>query len=120
MKDVATGQPLNALVKNDGKLSANGGRVELTAAAARTVVDSVINNTGVIEARSVGTRNGKIVLGGATTKVAGLPPQTVKVSGKLDVSSRSGKGGTIQVTGEGIESRRRRSTPRARPAAARC
>ena len=104
MIDVATGQPLNSLVKNTGKLSANGGRVELTAAQARTVVDSVINNTGVIEARTVGTRNGKIVLGGSTTKVAGLPTQTVKVSGKLDVSAKGakGKGGTIQVTGEQI------------------
>ncbi len=92
VSDVATGQPLSALVKNDGKLKANGGRVELTAAQARTVVDSVINNSGVIEARSVGTRNGKIVLGGSTTKVAGLPPQTVKVSGKLDVSSKKGDG----------------------------
>src|SRR5580692_8867509 len=44
--DVATGQPLGALVGNSGKLKANGGRVELTAAAARTVVDAVINNTG--------------------------------------------------------------------------
>src|SRR4029453_9080400 len=48
--DVGTKQPLTALVKNDGTISANGGRVELTAAAARKVVDSVINNTGVIEA----------------------------------------------------------------------
>ena len=66
------------------------------------MVDSVINNTGVIEARSVGTRNGKIVLGGSTTNVAGLPPQTVRVSGKLDVSNKKGTGGTIQVTGERI------------------
>ncbi len=43
------------------------------------------------------------MLGGSTTKVAGLPTQTVKVSGTLDVSSKSGKGGTIQVTGEAIE-----------------
>ena len=33
--DVATGQPLKSLVTNDGKIRANGGRVELTAAAAR-------------------------------------------------------------------------------------
>ena len=105
VKDVATGQPLSALVKNEGKLKATGGRVELTAAAARTVVDAVINNTGVIEARSVGHRNGKIVLGGSTaaTKVAGAPAQTVKVSGTLSTASRKGKGGTIQVTGEAIE-----------------
>jgi filamentous hemagglutinin family protein len=105
VKDVATGQPLGALVKNDGKLKANGGRVELTAASARAVVDSVINNSGVIEARSIGHRNGKIVLGGPTaaTKVAGAPTQTVKVSGKLSTASKRGKGGTIQVTGEAIE-----------------
>jgi filamentous hemagglutinin family protein len=48
--DVATGLPLKSLVSNSGKLRANGGRIELTATAARAVVDSVINNTGVIEA----------------------------------------------------------------------
>src|SRR5205085_5627380 len=48
VKDVATGQTLKALVSNEGKLKANGGRVELTAAAARQVVDAVINTTGVI------------------------------------------------------------------------
>ena len=100
VRDVETGLPLNALVKNEGLLRANGGRVELTAAAARTVVDSVINNTGVIEARSVGHRNGKIVLGGATGDNG--YKQTVKVSGRLDVSSRKAKGGKIQVTGQHI------------------
>jgi filamentous hemagglutinin family protein len=64
--DVATGQPLDALVKNEGRLRANGGQVELTAAAARHVVDAVINNTGTIEANTVGTKNGMIVLGAAT------------------------------------------------------
>src|SRR5207342_3555628 len=54
--DVSTGKPLKSLVSNEGKIRANGGRVELTAAAARVVVDSVINNKGVIEANSVGRR----------------------------------------------------------------
>src|SRR5205807_1406232 len=66
VRDVATGQPLTALVSNEGRLKANGGRVELSAAAARQVVDSVINNKGVIEANSVGQRNGMIVIGAAT------------------------------------------------------
>src|SRR2546430_2431546 len=44
--DVATGRPLKSLVSNEGKIRANGGRVELTAAAARVVVDSVINTSG--------------------------------------------------------------------------
>ncbi len=68
MKDVATGQTLKSLVTNEGKLKANGGRVELTAAAARHVVDSVINTSGVIEANSVGTKNGQIVLSAATAR----------------------------------------------------
>ena len=106
VKDVATGQTLNALVQNDGKLKADGGRVELTAVAARQVVDSVINNTGVIEANTVGTKNGMIVLGAATAASlpAGAPEQTVKVSGKLTAAGKTpgAKGGTIQVTGKNI------------------
>src|SRR5262249_3286777 len=47
--DVSTGKPLKSLVSNEGKIRANGGRVELTAAAARTVGDSVINTSGVIK-----------------------------------------------------------------------
>jgi filamentous hemagglutinin family protein len=105
--DVATGKPLKSLVGNDGKLSANGGRVELTAAAARAVVDSVINNTGVIEANSVGTKNGLIVLSAATadTKPAGAPTQTVKLSGTISAAGKTKgtKGGTVAVSGEKIQ-----------------
>ena len=88
--DVATGQPLKSLVSNAGKLKANGGTVELTAAAARAVVDSVINNSGVIEANSIGTHNGMIVLGAATggTKPPGAPTQTVTVSGTLSAAGK--------------------------------
>src|SRR5215813_12339786 len=105
--DVATGKPLTSLVSNEGKLSANGGRVELTAAAARAVVDSVINDTGLIEANTVGTRDGKIVLGAATadTKGAGLPKQTVRIGGTISAAGKDkgSKGGTVVVTGEDIQ-----------------
>ena len=107
VKDVATGQPLDALVSNDGKLKANGGRVELTAAAARQVVDSVINNTGVIEANTVGTqeRHDRARRGDGGSKPAGAPTQTVKVVGhavgRRQEAGRA-KGGTIQITGENI------------------
>ena len=106
VKDVATGQTLDALVKNEGTLKANGGRVELTAAAARQVVDAVINNTGRIEAHSVEQQNGMVVLGAPTagTKPSDAPTQTVRVSGSISASGkRKGtSGGTIQVTGESI------------------
>src|SRR5262245_58649087 len=105
--DVATGKPLASLVTNDGRLSANGGRVELTAAAARAVVDSVINTSGVIEANSVGTRNGRIVLGAATgdSKGAGAPTQTVKVSGTISAAGKQKgtSGGSVVITGENIQ-----------------
>lgn len=105
--DVSTGQPLDALVKNEGKLKANGGRVELTAVAARQVVDSVINNRGVIEANSIGTKNGMIVLGAATasTKPDTATVQTVKLSGELSAAGKrkNSKGGTVVVSGENIE-----------------
>src|SRR5215467_3402053 len=87
--DVATGQPLDALVKNEGTLRANGGQVALTAVAARHVVNSVINNKGVIEANSVGTKNGMIVLGAATAapkRHQKVVQQTVKVSGTLSAA----------------------------------
>ena len=106
VKDVATGQPLDALVKNTGALKANGGRVELTAAAARKIVDAVINNTGLIEANTIGERNGTIILSAATAadKPAGTPTQKVKVSGTLSTAGNKlgEKGGKIQITGESI------------------
>src|SRR6516164_8968110 len=105
--DVSTGKPLKSLVSNEGKIRANGGRVELTAAAARTVVDSVINTSGVITANSIGRRNGMIVLSATTgaSKPAGAPAQIVKISGTLAAAGRKKgtQGGTILVTGESIK-----------------
>lgn len=105
--DLETGETLRDLVSNSGLLSADGGLVSLTASAARAVVDSVINNTGNIEANSIGTRNGKIVLGAATaaTGPAELPAQRVAVSGTLSASgAEPGEtGGQIELTGEVIE-----------------
>lgn len=106
VRDVQSGQTLDALVKNDGALKANGGTVELTAAAARQVVDSVVNTKGIIEANSVGMKNGKIVLSAATAdnKPAGTPTQKVKVSGTLSAAGKSPgeTGGKVQITGEDI------------------
>jgi filamentous hemagglutinin family protein len=105
--DVSTGKPLKSLVSNEGKIRANGGRVELTAAAARTVVDSVINTSGVIKANSIGHRNGMIVLSAATgaSKPAGAPAQTIKISGTLQAAGKrpGTKGGTVVVSGEDIK-----------------
>lgn len=114
--DVATGQPVTDLVKNEGTLKADGGTVAMSAATARRAVNSVINNTGVIEANTVGMRGGKIILGAQTrsTKVAGAPQQVVRMSGALSATTdepitivalpkrRPEEKGQIVVTGEVI------------------
>ena len=102
--DLATGQPVTALVDNQGTISTDGGSVALTAVTARLAVDRVINNDGVIEARTVESRNGRIVLGAQTiaTKTQQSPPQTVRVSGRVDASGREPgqTGGNIRILGE--------------------
>src|SRR5262245_10581425 len=113
VRDVQTGLPLKSLVENAGKLSANGGRVELTAAAARQVVDSVINNKGVVEANTIGQHGGTIRLSAATGDGKGngygapapAPKQTVKVSGTLSAAGKDKgqSGGKVVITGENIE-----------------
>ena len=131
VKDVATGQTLKSLVTNEGKLKANGGRVELTAAAARHVVDSVINTSGVIEANSVGVKNGQIVLAAATAgdqgQARGAAPTQARAHAEgeglrhaLGRGQEAGtKGGTVIITGEHIEVAARPSTCRAATGAAR-
>ncbi|QTN46158.1 filamentous hemagglutinin N-terminal domain-containing protein [Ectopseudomonas mendocina] len=87
---------LDAAVRNDGQISADGGLVSLSARSADALLSSVINNTGVIEAKGLVERGGRILLDGDAE--GGL----TQVAGTLDVSSEQGKGGSIVVTGERI------------------
>jgi filamentous hemagglutinin family protein len=84
-------------VINSGVLVANGGRVEMSARAAGGVLDSVINMSGVVQAKSVGVKNGVIILDGGESG-------TVKVTGKLIASGKKAgeKGGTVKVLGKNI------------------
>lgn len=112
--DVSTGKAISDMVKNEGIISAEGGTVALTAATARRTVNSVINNTGVIEANTVGMNNGKIILAGqtASTKTDSAPAQVVKVSGIIRASAPASTiqhqgntvvGGFVEITGEEIQ-----------------
>lgn len=91
------GNPVTAAVENNGVITANGGKVLLTANAAKDVVTNVVNNTGVIEARAAHIEGGTIVLDGGTSG-------NVRVAGKMDASGKGAgqKGGKIQVTGQSI------------------
>ncbi|MEW6454896.1 MAG: filamentous hemagglutinin N-terminal domain-containing protein, partial [Pseudomonadota bacterium] len=88
--------PNGALVTNSGKIRANGGTVMLSAATAANVLRDAVNVPGSIRANSVGTHNGKIVIGGGAGG-------KVNVSGKLAAKSKTGKGGDIAVTGKDIK-----------------
>ena len=84
-----------ALVSNSGRISADGGTVQLTAAAARNMARQAVNMSGTIEAKTVGGKSGDIILGGSDG--------TVAVSGKVRASGTSGTGGKVKITGRDIK-----------------
>ncbi|HEY8261062.1 MAG TPA: GLUG motif-containing protein, partial [Methylosinus sp.] len=83
---------LQALAENKQLIQADGGTVLMTAKAADALLSSVVNNEGVIEARTVEDSNGVIKL------LGDMDSGTVNVGGTLDASvlpspSGSGAGG---------------------------
>ncbi len=56
------GEKLTSAVKNSGTISANGGKVILTAKVLNNVFDYAVNNTGIIEAKNIIEHNGVIEL----------------------------------------------------------
>jgi filamentous hemagglutinin family protein len=87
------------IVSNAGTIAANGGTVQLTAAAARGAIDSLVTNTGVIEAKSLGAHKGSVTLyAEGSHAVAGnvAADKDVKQGGSAAVNS-----GTIDVSGKG-------------------
>jgi filamentous hemagglutinin family protein len=91
-----------ALVTNRGKIRADGGTVVLSAATAANILRDAVHVPGSIRANSVGTRNGKIVLGGG-------PGGRVTVSGRVTASGKARTqtaqkktGGTIDISGAEI------------------
>ena len=84
---------LNNLAENRQLISADGGHVIMTAGAKDAVLGSAVNNTGVVQARTVEHRNGAIVL------LGGMQAGTVNVGGTLDASApNGGAGGSIETS----------------------
>ncbi|BBI99980.1 hypothetical protein FGKAn22_16730 [Ferrigenium kumadai] len=72
---------LDNLAENGGLIRADGGMVLMSAGAKNALLASAVNNTGVIEARTVQNVNGTIILMG------GMAAGTVNVGGTLDASA---------------------------------
>ena len=84
---------INAIVHNGGILRADGGRVVMTASAAGALLHTAVNNTGVIEARTLESRQGRILL------LGDMATGTVDVAGVLDASAIGrGNGGFIETS----------------------
>lgn len=84
---------VDALARNGGLLQADGGQVLLTTQAAGSLLSTAVNNTGVIQAQTISSRNGTIRLMGT------MANGTVDVSGRLDASApNGGDGGAIETS----------------------
>lgn len=89
---------VDALAHNGGLLKADGGQVLMTARSADSLLKTVVSNQGVIEAKTLQNKSGRIVLdagdGGA-----------VLVAGRQDASALGGQGdgGVVENRGGKVE-----------------
>jgi filamentous hemagglutinin family protein len=80
-------------ITNLGTITANGGEIILSAKAAGYLFKTVINNEGVIEAKTIENKNGVIKL------LGGMENNAIKVGGMLDASATDGgDGGFIETS----------------------
>jgi filamentous hemagglutinin family protein len=85
---------VDAQVSNSGLVKADGGVVVMSSKAADALTSAAVNNSGVVEARTLGERSGKIVL------VSDMKSGATVVSGRLDASApNGGDGGFIETSG---------------------
>lgn len=84
-----------ALVENVNRIRADSGQVTLAArglTGASQLASAAVNNSGIIEARTLSGKHGAIVLSGD------MENGRVFLNGTLDASARSGNGGTVDTT----------------------
>ncbi|WP_189535984.1 YDG domain-containing protein, partial [Paludibacterium paludis] len=86
---------IDALIDNGGAIRAEGGTVLLSARAAGELMQTVINNSGVIEAKTLADGSqGQIAL------LGDMSHGRIAVGGSLDASARNGgDGGHIETSG---------------------
>ncbi|EAO5528018.1 filamentous hemagglutinin N-terminal domain-containing protein, partial [Salmonella enterica subsp. enterica serovar Hvittingfoss] len=89
------GSVVNALVENRGLLSATDGQVYLTARGKDMLLNTVVNNSGTVDASGLSAAGGVIRLDGGDGGV-------VNQSGRLLADSGVGKGGSITLEGQNI------------------
>ncbi|MEN9865672.1 MAG: hypothetical protein RL748_1262, partial [Pseudomonadota bacterium] len=88
---------VNALVSNQGMIHADGGQVLLSAKSASALLDTVVNNSGVVVANTLSGHGGEIRLDGGAQGV-------VSVSGSLLArgEQEGERGGEVRVLGDKV------------------
>ncbi|KVZ02767.1 filamentous hemagglutinin N-terminal domain-containing protein [Burkholderia stagnalis] len=89
---------VDALAANAGLLKADGGQVLMSARSANALLDTIVNNQGSIEAKTLRNTAGKIVLDGGEGG-------TVEVAGAMNASALTtpGNAGTIENRGANVK-----------------
>ncbi|HDQ4315848.1 TPA: two-partner secretion system exoprotein TpsA4 [Pseudomonas aeruginosa] len=91
---------VDALAHNGGLIRADGGQVLMSARSADSLLKTVVNNQGTLEARTLRSAEGRIVLDGGEQG-------TVRVAGKQDASAiGGGNGGLVLNQGANVEVQR--------------
>ncbi len=111
---------LDTLIDNRQAIRAEGGAILLTAAGAEAITRSVINHSGVLEASSLSTDGGRVVLsagdditlGSGSTIAAdgsrggGVRLQarsgTLLAAGQVSARGTAGAGGTVELLGDRV------------------
>lgn len=84
---------INALAENKHLIQANGGQVLLSAKAMNSLTTATVNNAGIIEAKTLQNKAGRILLMGD------METGTVNVGGTLDASAPDGgDGGFVETS----------------------
>ncbi len=88
----------DGLVENRHLIQADGGQVFMSGKAADALTSSVVNNTGILRARTVQNQNGVIKL------MADMQTGTVNVDGIIDASApQAGDGGHVETSAANVK-----------------
>ncbi|ATX62757.1 two-partner secretion domain-containing protein [Yersinia hibernica] len=89
------GEQVSSLLQNGGLIQADSGVIQLTAHGKEMLMNTVIDNTGILQAQSLSAKNGVIFLDGGSEGV-------VRQQGVIDVGNPQGRGGNVILQGENI------------------
>jgi len=82
----ADGNRMDSAIKNSGTLSANGGKVILTAEVLNDVFDYAINNSGVIQAAALDEHDGVIELTASGAPILLAATGRIEASGNISIT----------------------------------